>query len=105
MEQPSTPSLLGKDPYLDRRGSLVAGAGSNSVYTQWLPTTGVCLSVSQSLMMYAWCAGAVARRVPSYMSKELGIHSSSTLWGLLIGLVLFALACPLAGHFIGDTKV
>jgi hypothetical protein len=39
------------------------------------------------------------------MSKELHIPSSSTLWGLLIGLVLFAVACPLAGHFIGDTKV
>lgn len=43
--------------------------------------------------------------VPAYMSKSLHVPSSNTLWALLVGLVLFALACPLAGHFVGDTKV
>lgn len=39
------------------------------------------------------------------MSKELHIPASNTLWALMIGLVLFAVTCMLAGHFIGDTKV
>jgi hypothetical protein len=43
--------------------------------------------------------------VPSHLSKELGVQSSNTLWALLIGLVLFAITCPLAGHYICDTKV
>lgn len=43
--------------------------------------------------------------VPAYMSKSLHVPSSNTLWALLVGLLLFALACPLAGHFVGDTKV
>jgi hypothetical protein len=43
--------------------------------------------------------------VPSHLAKELGVPSSNTLWALLIGLVLFAVMCPLAGHYIGDTRV
>lgn len=43
--------------------------------------------------------------MPSYMSKELHVPASNTLWSLLIGLVLFAVTVPLAGHFVGDTKV
>lgn len=43
--------------------------------------------------------------VPAYMSKALHVPSSNTLWALMVGLLLFALACPLAGHFVGDTKV
>lgn len=43
--------------------------------------------------------------IPSYLSKELHIPASNTLWALLIGLVLFAVAVPLSGHFISDRKV
>jgi hypothetical protein len=43
--------------------------------------------------------------VPSHLSEVLGVPSSNTLWALLIGLLLFATACPLAGHYICDKKV
>lgn len=44
-------------------------------------------------------------RVPSFLTKELHVHNSMTLWALLIGMVLFAVGVLTSGHYVGDTKV